>query len=374
MKTRGEAFFGNYKVYVFAALLLLTACGHHSKNSMNDEPLTTPPSTEQPPPPSEPVSIPELEKFIFHSDTFTNEVVPRELDSAEVAKFLIEKIDDQAKLKHLKQAEKVAAFYDTFEVAEKFKSFLNKNESGENAVERSIIITRIIGRVGNPEAIEFAKRYYTHLVSKLDSLVEFEEIILLHDVLRLGSDSSALRGKLQEKLKSLETRKDSDDQARLEYLDFKGSIEQLLNRAEKVEAVKEQILEINDRKKRLEEEIKAYLAIEYGFIEFLQPWAAARIRRETWADNPAQQTVRDEKPPLRADVVESFGNFVSKLDKIPDLDDEDKEAAKIQGLRAIKFFGGQISAQEESFLEQFKGTQADILANEGFLLPRTDLK
>ena len=374
MKKRGAAFFGNYKVYAVAALLLLIACGQNSKNFMNDEPITTPPEENQTPPSEQTPAIPELEKFIFEADNFTKGVVPRELDPAEVAKFLIEKVEETIKLKPLKQVEKVAAFYDTYEVAEKFRSFLNRNEAGDDAVQRSIIFTRIIGRVGKPEEVEFAKRYYLHLVSKIDSLVEFDEIILLHDVLRLGRDSGALRAKIQEKLKSLEAIKESDDQARLKYLKLQEISNQTLTRAEKVEEVKEQILEINDRKKRLEEEIKAYLAIDYGFIEYLQPWAAARIRRETWANNPAEQTIRDEKPPLRADVVESFGSFYTNLDKVPDLDEEAKEAAKIQILRAIKFFGGQISEQEENFLKQFAGTQADILANEGFLLPREDLK
>lgn len=314
--------------------------------------------------------MPDLEKFIFKADTFTNEVVPRKLDAAEVAKFLLEKINEQTELKHFLQVEKAATFYDAFEVAEKFRGFLNKSEAGEDGVRRSIVITRIVGRVGKPEDVEFTQKYYLYLVSKIESLLEYKEIILLHDVLKLGKNSAVLRARLQEKIKSLEAKQESDDQSRIAFLEFQGNITQQLNRVESAAPVKDQILNAVDRKKRIEEEIKAYLGIEYGFLEFLQPWAAARLRRETWGNDPAQQTVREVKPPLQADVVKAFQNFLARADKLPALADaEDKKAAQMQILRAIKFFDGQISEQDENFLAQYKGTQGDILANEGFMLP-----
>ena len=128
MENRARAFPRDYRFYVCAVLLLLIACEHHPKKFMNDEPTTTTP-------PSEPMSMPDLEKFIFKADSFTKGVVPRKLDPAEVAKFLLERIDEQTELKYWLQVEKAAAFYDTFEAAEKFKSFLNKNESGEDDVD-----------------------------------------------------------------------------------------------------------------------------------------------------------------------------------------------------------------------------------------------
>lgn len=363
MKKCAKIFSANYRFYLCAVLLLLISCQNQPKKIMNDDPTKNNSS-------SAPVSLPEMEKFIFNSDVFNREVVPRKLDAGEVAKFLIEKINAETELKYWLQVEKAANFYDTYEVAEKFKAFLNKNESGEDGVRRSIVIARIVGSVGKPEDAESAKKYYPHLVSKVDSLVEFKDIILLHDVLRLGKKSEALRTKIQSKMKSLEARKDADEEAETEYFEFQGKIEKGLDRAEKTASFKEQILGMTDRKKRMEEEIKMYLGIDYGFLEYLQPWAAARLRRETWETAPAEQIVRDVKPPLRADVAKNLREFYEKLDEMPDLEeDEEKEAAQVQILRAIKFFEGEISDQEENFLAQYKGKQADILANEGFLLP-----
>ncbi len=364
MGKRAIIFPRNYRFYVCAVLILMIGCQNQPKKIMNDDPIT---NTSLP---SEPVSIPELEKFIFKADSFNKGVVPRKLDPAEVAKFLLEKITAETEFKHWVQVEKVATFYDSVEVAEKFKGFLNKSESGEEGVRRSIVIARIVGSVGKPEDVEAAKQYYVYLISKVNSLVEFKDIILLHDVLRLGKNSAPLRAKVQEKIKSLEVKQATDEEAETEYYEFQGKVEQELSRVEQAASIKDQILGSADRKKRMEEEIKAYLGIDYGFLEYLQKWAAARLRRETWAAEPSEQITRVVRPQLRADVVKTLREFFGKFDKMPDLeDDEDREAAQVQLLRAIKFFEGEISEQEENFLEQYKGKQADILANEGFQIP-----
>lgn len=309
-----------------------------------------------------------MEKFIFKPDRFTGEVVPRKLDPAEVAKFLLERIDQNTGLKQFIQVEKVAAFYDTYEVAEKFQQFLNKGEKGGEQVRRSIVIARTIARVGEPAQVKFAGQYYDHLVTLADTPLEFEEIILLHDVLRLGGSSALLRRQIEAKTNALEARKDTDDQARLAYLKFDETVKRQLDRAERAELTRQKILGISDRQKRLKEEIKAYLTIEYGFLEYLQPWAAARLRRETWALQPPEQIVRKTDPRLREDVAKAFRDFLGKLKEMPETSDEEKESARLRVLRAVKFFGGKVSESEESFLDLYKGTQADILANEGFLL------
>lgn len=316
---------------------------------------------------SETPSIPELEQFVFQADEYSSNVVPRKLEPAKVAKWLLGKIDEKTKLKHFVQVEKVAVFYDSNEVVGKYKQFLDKKESNTEDTKRSIVIARIVGRLGKSEDVEFARQYYNHLIQRADTIEEFQEVIILHEVLGFGGNSAALRQRIKTKLASLETKKDSDYQSRLEYLNFQEKVSNSLTRAEKVQPIEEKILNITDRKQRLEEEIKAYLAIQYGYLEYLQPWAAMRIRRETWASSPAEQILRKDKPPMRGDVIKAFRLFLEKLEKMS-LSDKEKESAKLSILRAVKFFGGEVSELEEHFLGLNKGTQADTLANEGFLL------
>ncbi len=318
---------------------------------------------------SEVPSIPELEKFIFVLDEYTAGVVPRKLIAPEVAKFLNGKIEKTTALKSFTRVESAAKFYETYEIVEKFKGFLDKKESGEEDTLRSIVITRISAYLGNAEDVAFAAQYYKYLIGRAESAAEFENLVLLHEVLGLGTNSKELNQKLQSKISSFESKKDSDFQAGLQYQKFKETIAQKLYRAEKVQSIKEKILQNTDRKKRLEEEIKAYLSLEYGFSEYLQPWAAGRLRREAWTAKSAEQIKRDDNAPLKADVAQAFRDFLGKIDKIDEIEKEDEESVRIRLLRAIKFFDGKISPEEDDFLSLFKGKQLDILANEGFQLP-----
>lgn len=310
--------------------------------------------------------MPELERYIFEADPYTSGAVPRKLEASEVAKFLIEKIKKDTPLKSLLRVEDVARFYETAEANEHFKTFLDKKESGEEDVRRSAVIVRIIGYSANAEDIKFAAQYYKYLVGRADSADEFEELIVAHATLGLGESSTELSQKLQTKALALSAKKDSDYQARVEYQKYSEDLAQKIFRASRVQSIKEKILNIGDRKKRMDEEIKAYLSLEYGFLEYLQPWATGRLRRETWAIQPAEQIKRTDNAKLQEDVAQAFRNFLDKIKEIKEIEREDEDSIRLRLLRAVKFFGGKISDDEESFLKNFKGKQLDILANEGF--------
>lgn len=321
-------------------------------------------------PSAEQASIPELEKFIFRPDIFEAAVVPRKFSSEKVAEFLQEKVDANATLKNFIQIEKVAVFYETFEVVGKFRGFLNKKEADAEEVRRSTVITRIITVLGEKEDVNFARDYYKYLVERAESKVEFEDLILLYDAFGTSGDAAVLHQRIKAKCATLESKKESDDSARVLYLELAGTITNKLTRAEKAQLVKAKILDISDRKKRVEAEIKAYLTIEYGYTEYLETWAAMRLRRETWAAQPIEQIKRTDDSQLKDDVAKLLQDFLKKLKDVPDLDSEEKDFAKIRTLRAIKFFNGKISESEETFLKQYKNQQIDILANEGFMLDK----
>lgn len=314
-------------------------------------------------------SIPELEKFIFQGGKYDGGVVPRNLSAPEVAKFLIGRIEKTTPLKSFLRVEMVAKFYETFEIVEKFKQFLDKKESGEEEVRRSIVIARIIAYLGKTEDVDFAKQYYKYLIEHVDSTQGFEDLIFLYDAFGTSGDIAPLRNKFQTKLTALEAKKNSDYQAELEYLNFEENIRDKLVRAEKAQQVKGNILNITDRRKRIDEEIKMYLSLDYGFLDYLQPWAIGRLRRETWALQPGEHILRDDNPKFKGDVAKSFRDFLGKIDGLANREEEGKDSLRLRLLRAIKFFDGKVSAEEESFLKQYKGQQLDVLANEGFMLP-----
>ena len=173
---------------------------------------------------SEVPSIPELEKYIFSEDEYTAGVVPRKLSAPEVAKFLIGKIEKNTSLQAFTRVEMTARFYETFEVVEKFRQFLDKKEANSEEIRRSIVISRIVGYLGGNEDVAFAKQYYKHLISRAESVQEFEEIIRLHEILNLGKNSGDLRQKLDAKTAALKQKKETDFQAEIQYQQFQESL------------------------------------------------------------------------------------------------------------------------------------------------------
>ena len=118
----------------------------------------------------------------------------------------------------------------------------------------------------------------------------------------------------------------------------------------------------------IEEEMKAYLTTEYGFLEYLQPWAARRVHRESWGRSVTEQVQRPEQEPLKQDVAASFRAILGEIDRVPHLEEDDRESVRVRVLRGIKFFGGETNSEEEELLRQYRGKQLDLLANEGFQL------
>jgi hypothetical protein len=64
------------------------------------------------------------------------------------------------------------------------------------------------------------------------------------------------------------------------------------------------------------------LTIEVSYSEYVQDWAVRRIRRETWALQAGQQTIRSETLPLKENVQNAFRRLPEKFDELPDLLDE----------------------------------------------------
>jgi len=323
---------------------------------------------ESPAMPTPEIPMPSLEKFIFEPDEYTDAIVPRRLRPTDVAKFLIDKVKKETSLESWRQVEKAADFYDTTEVLAKYRGYLDRKENNDEDIMRSMVIDRIIGTLGNAEDRDFARQYYLYLIAKTDSIEEFQDLISLHDRLGLGSDSAELRKRVQAKLALLESKKEAGYQSRLEYLKFQETIPATLEAVEKAQAIKDNTLKMADRTKRLEDEIKMYVTTDYGYQDYLLPFAARRIRRETWAPSVSEQVVRNDKPPLKDDVVKALRNYLDHIEKENSIDKEDKESFKVRVLRAIRFFDGHLSDQEQGILREHRGKQVDILANEGFMI------
>lgn len=301
-----------------------------------------------------------LETFVFSPDQFLTEDVPLGLDPLVVAKFVQLRINRTTAVRALFQLLKVVDFYDVHEAADHLLPLLDKREPGPDAVLRSAVITRIIAIVGQPQHRDAARQYYLHLAGRADGLDVLDQLILVYEALMPdpAADPKPVADKLDVRAKALRT--STDPTARRDLQAVENSINQL-QRAQRAGAIKAKVIALADRNARLDEEVKTYLTLQYGFGEFLPIWAARRLRRETWAPQPADQVKRAPDPKLREDVIAALRRALPLIDKVPHLTEPERNVLTVTDLHAIEFFGGQISDPERQFLADHGAGQKSYL-------------
>jgi hypothetical protein len=312
--------------------------------------------TQTPPPPADAA----LDRFIFDYDPYTGERVPRNLPVAEVVRFIQSRVNAATELRPLLQVEKVADFYDLHEAAEHLKGFVTALEGPD--LRRAIVAARTIARVGSPADLAGVSRYFTELASRANSTAEIDELLWLYDA--VGGDAAPLRAGIQKRMDELDAARRQNHRAELEFRTLEELRDLRLSRAEKAAGVKDSIRRIADRGARIEREIRIYLTLEPAFPEYLRPWSARRLRRETWAPQPEQQTLRAENPALRAELAEAFRRAEAALAAAPNLSEGNRDSLRVRCLRAVLFFGGSISREEQAFVSRKAGQQFDILSPE----------
>jgi len=303
-----------------------------------------------------------LEEFIFHPDQYHKESVPRGLPRDSVAKFIEARVVAATSRDPLLQTEKVVDYYDLQEVCPHFRLLPEENEKNPEDIMRSTIIVRTFALVCSPPDVSFAANYAKRLVSLSSTLPEFQELIWLDDILADNSALSQLKARMALRLRDLDNKRQSDYQAQLEYANLEDALNIKLNRCQRAAEQKAKILAIPDRSARIKEEINIYLTIDYGYFEFLYDWAVRRLRRETWGPQLAQQIQRAENLALRQDVAKDFRAALSSLVPSADVPKENLVSLRVRCLRAVEYFGGQISKSEEQFVQKNAGKQLDQLS------------
>jgi hypothetical protein len=137
-----------------------------------------------------------------------------------------------------------------------------------------------------------------------------------------------------------------------------------LPRVQAANQVKSQILAMQDRKGRILQELEMYLTLQYGYLEYLTPWAISRLHRETWAPQPAQQITRRDDPALRSEVAQVFLTTANNIERLPGVLPENRESLRVRCLRAAEFFGHTLTPEDRAFIGKYAAGQIDMLSND----------
>lgn len=315
-------------------------------------------STHTPPPASV-----ELEQFVFRPDKYTADKVPRKLTPRDVAEFVLQRLNTTANLKNVQQVEKVVVFYDALEVAEHVKRLLSE-AVGEKDIRKAIILDRIVALIGQPSDTQVAAQVYEQLVPRAGSLQELDDLLRLYEALSGAVSADSLRQQSVIQRSQLVAQAGANYEAKIQAAKLEDFINIQITRVSKANNAKKDVLQIRDRRARIQDEIKSYLGTKNSYLDILQPWSAMRLRREVWADQPEQQIMRNDDPGRREELVQEFRLAANGLSSMSTLPQQSLPSIRVRVLHAVEFFGGSITPEERHYSTEHAGMQDDILSNE----------
>lgn len=307
--------------------------------------------------------VQQLESYVLNPDAFHGDAIPKRLQRDVVAGFVVERVGRDTGFKSLVRVDKLVTFYDLQEVCGHLSSLLPPSPA-PTEVAKAAVIGRTIAATCRPAEVQRVARYSALLIANAQSSSEIAELLELQDRLGLGADSRVLEARINQLRATAAAQAQTNYQARLETARLDEMRSLRLDRVRRANEIKAQILAMGDRQKRIGEEIKMYLTLEYGYLEYLTQWAAARLRRETWGNNPADQVVRNEDAGRRAEIAKIFQTVAANLDRLPDVDPENRPSLRVRCLRAVEYFGGPLSVEEQTWIPKNAGRQVDVLSND----------
>lgn len=307
--------------------------------------------------------VQQLESYVLNPDPFHGDAIPKRLKRDTVATFVISRVGRDTRFASLLRVEKLVTFYDLQEVCGHLSSLLPPDPAPAD-VAKAAVIARTIAATCRPADVQNVANYSRGLIANAQTSPEIAELVELQDRLGPGADSTTLETRISQLRATAAAKAGADYQARLETsrLDEMRSLR--LDRVRRANEVKAQVLAIADRQKRIGEEIKMYLTLEYGYLEYLMPWAAARLRREAWGDSPAGQVARDEDAGRRHEMATIFQTMADNLEHMPGVEPENRASLRVRCLRAVDYFGGSLSPADRAWIADNAGRQVDVLSND----------
>ncbi len=295
--------------------------------------------------------IEQLESFILHPNPFNGLDIPKGLGHDTVARFVAERINRDTPFPSLVRVEKVVAFYDLHEVCPHLIALV----PSVPAVAARAVLVRTVAAHGLAAEAQKAASLAGGLIAEAKSSAELAEMVELCDRLGPGNATAELAARIN----AVRASAAGPESTRLgELLSLR------VPRVQAANGIKTQVLAIGDRGKRILEELKMYLTLDYGYLEYLTPWAVSRLRRETWAPAPPQQIARRDDAALRTEVAQIFLDTARNLDRMPGVLPENRPSLRVRCLRGAGFFGHTLSSEDRAFIDKHAAGQADMLSNE----------
>lgn len=197
------------------------------------------------------------------------------------------------------------------------------------------------------------------LQASLQEIHSDQEWELVFAVLsRLDGDSldqPVLRG-LRTYIEQLPT----DEEHRIERLECEALLQDKEFRLGPVRRKISSVLAL-PRPRRLQQTAELYAELDDQSPQELTPWAAARLVRESWAPEPAQQLQNQANPACRRTVISALRTCLARSESAY-ADSEMRLGMRLRLLRALSHFQAELSKAERTFLAKNASYQIDLLS------------
>jgi hypothetical protein len=303
--------------------------------------------------------LPEIETFIFHPDQFGKELIPRRQNPQDLIKFISERVNRSTPIDALRQTEKVVDLYDLQELAPYFQSMLDQREAQPDDFLRSILFLRMLARIGLPPEREYARRYFQYLISRATTTESFTELVTAYEALGSGADPAPLAAAIARKVATLDP---ANPQSVHEAQTLNNLGQLTLPRITAFNQEKDRVSNIPARPARVDREIDLYLGLRPSYPG-MAAFAARRLRREVWSEQPPQQIYRADSTRRKQDLAAAFRAAMSRVALADGLPDSARKIMLRACVRAIDFFGGELTESDKKLLPA-AGRQFNILSNE----------
>jgi hypothetical protein len=212
--------------------------------------------------------------------------LPKRAEPAHVDDF-IRKLFDGGKptTRQLSQAYRLLRFFDLRARSAQVPKWLDRSESTEPDVLRSLISIAVLGDLGDDALQQQAAGYFGVLAARRPAEPLYEHFVPAFFHLPVKADPQGIREPLDKKMKSLKPDIERNDDALVAYEKLKDLQEDRLPRILKAKQRRHEVEQLKDARRR-QELARGYLGLEeYADVDW-RGWCAMWLQRDCNATSP----------------------------------------------------------------------------------------
>ncbi len=278
-----------------------------------------------------------LQSYIF-GGTYARTSLPSNIDPAYVQDFISSRMDRTRSPDSFNKARRAVDQYGLRGTTDHFQKMLDRTETESKHIHQSCRCVSILAEQGDAKTSAFASDYFAYLAAHRLASEAYDTLLETLESLDSKADARPLADRLTREMKALEPRIKADPRADDEYQQLDQHLNNELTNVLEVRASRARMLEEKDPVKRIEGLCRLYLEWESDATIESGWWSARHLRREFEAGE-------------RETVLAALRKILQEIDasKLPE---EERSLPKARGLRAVAFFGGGLTEQEQKVLSK----------------------